>query len=690
MKKTFLLFLIILNCNNLLAIQPKWATNYLGNYQKSVITNGHDIFALSDYELFFSTDKGNFWSAIYTPSSPDSWICLGISGERLFLGSYSSGIYFTSNFGLSWEHRTNGFGVLCYGYVDNTILAGTRGVGVYKSTDNGMNWFESNTGLTNLTVNTISSNGTEVFAGTSGGIFYSSDQGSTWAPRNNGISPTTVLSLLNKDGNIYAGTISSGIYFSTNSGLSWQTKNNGISILRVESFAANSSGVFAGIRSGIYFSSNNGDLWTQVNNGLGSSIIEPKLISVDEVIFGGFIQSLSGLYSTSNNGAIWSRVVSGLNNAVNFSLLTANNEIYTAGNSRRIYKSTNNGANWLASNPVSSNGYITAILKTDAYTLAAIYSEPGTIYKTTDNGESWTHSSIDLPDYTTVNNLYAYGTSIFACTSDSGLYISEDNANTWKSQKSDFETANCMVSNDNHLFLGTNMGIFISSDNGVIWSKTNSDSLNVNITGIVVNGNKMYSSSDGCGLFISNDGGLNWFAQNSNTKTLRYRAMTVTGKYIFIYIYALGFYYSTDDGLSYTQFNNGFPREPLYAVNHIVSLNNYIFLNSENGIYRYSISDLTSLSGNSEVIPKNYYLSQNYPNPFNPETKIEYEVPGKTFVKLIVYDILGKEIKTLVNEYKNPGKYEITFDGSELSSGIYFYSIYYEDQFETKRMVLIK
>ena len=95
-------------------------------------------------------------------------------------------------------------------------------------------------------------------------------------------------------------------------------------------------------------------------------------------------------------------------------------------------------------------------------------------------------------------------------------------------------------------------------------------------------------------------------------------------------------------------------------------------------------------AGKDDNMPGNYSLGQNYPNPFNPVTKIKFEIPKSGFTTLKIFDILGKEIKTLVNESLQPGTYEATFDGSQLTSGIYFYKITAGDFLETKRMMLIK
>jgi len=91
-----------------------------------------------------------------------------------------------------------------------------------------------------------------------------------------------------------------------------------------------------------------------------------------------------------------------------------------------------------------------------------------------------------------------------------------------------------------------------------------------------------------------------------------------------------------------------------------------------------------------EVTPKQYELSQNYPNPFNPSTNIEYSIPEASFVQLKVYDILGNEVATLVNEEQNAGVYRADFSGTDLTSGTYFYRLNTNSFSESKKMLLLK
>jgi hypothetical protein len=85
-----------------------------------------------------------------------------------------------------------------------------------------------------------------------------------------------------------------------------------------------------------------------------------------------------------------------------------------------------------------------------------------------------------------------------------------------------------------------------------------------------------------------------------------------------------------------------------------------------------------------------YKLFQNYPNPFNPSTTIKFEIPKDGLVTLKIYNILGKEIETLINEERSSGRYEVDFDASKLASGIYFYQLKTNDYIDTKKMILLK
>uniref|UniRef100_A0A7V2ZIV1 T9SS type A sorting domain-containing protein n=1 Tax=Ignavibacterium album TaxID=591197 RepID=A0A7V2ZIV1_9BACT len=111
------------------------------------------------------------------------------------------------------------------------------------------------------------------------------------------------------------------------------------------------------------------------------------------------------------------------------------------------------------------------------------------------------------------------------------------------------------------------------------------------------------------------------------------------------------------------------------------------FLGNTSGFARINI--ITDVE-NEEQIPKEFSLSQNYPNPFNPTTKISWQSPVGSRQTLKIYDVIGNEVATLVDEYRDAGRYEVEFDASGLSSGVYFYKLTLGSFTETKKMLILK
>ena len=120
--------------------------------------------------------------------------------------------------------------------------------------------------------------------------------------------------------------------------------------------------------------------------------------------------------------------------------------------------------------------------------------------------------------------------------------------------------------------------------------------------------------------------------------------------------------------------------------------NNMMDMNpSETGLFLKKLINLQTGVEDKSGLNRNYFvLSQNYPNPFNPATVISFEIPSRNFVELKIYDLLGREITSLVNEEKDAGKYSIRFNGNDLASGIYFYKLTAGNYSQTKKLILMK
>jgi hypothetical protein len=117
----------------------------------------------------------------------------------------------------------------------------------------------------------------------------------------------------------------------------------------------------------------------------------------------------------------------------------------------------------------------------------------------------------------------------------------------------------------------------------------------------------------------------------------------------------------------------------------VVAFDTHTFVNDTSVITTSQV-----VSVNEDVKPTEFALFQNYPNPFNPTTTIKYQLPEASFVSLKVYDMLGNEIETLVNNHQQAGNYELKFDASRLTSGVYFYKLITDKFTDIKQMMLVK
>ncbi len=206
------------------------------------------------------------------------------------------------------------------------------------------------------------------------------------------------------------------------------------------------------------------------------------------------------------------------------------------------------------------------------------------------------------------------------------------------------------------------------------------------------------------GVYLTTNGGTSWVQRSTGFPTVLgtlvrgclIRPGSNTEFYAGVIAPTGGIYRTTNAGLSWTSFNGG----PVTATSIIRSIafrtsgDSTLYIanagtaTSDQGVFEYSwipvgIHD----PGN---IPLEYSLQQNYPNPFNPTTIISFQLAANGFTSLKVLDVLGREVAILVNEKLNAGTHVVNFDGSKLSSGVYYYKLSTGSFTETRKMVLIK
>lgn len=190
------------------------------------------------------------------------------------------------------------------------------------------------------------------------------------------------------------------------------------------------------------------------------------------------------------------------------------------------------------------------------------------------------------------------------------------------------------------------------------------------------------------GVFRSTNNGTNWIQPSTNFGYNWVYALAVSGADLFAGA-AGGVHLSTDNGATWTVVDSGLTQTGITSL--IVDSSNIFAGMGVTGVWRRALSEIiTAVQPLSSDPPSEFALKQNYPNPFNPSTVIAYSLPVSAMVSLKVYDVLGREMKTLVAERQNAGEHSAAFNGNNLLSGVYFYMLQAGTYHEMKKMLLLK
>jgi hypothetical protein len=359
-----------------------------------------------------------------------------------------------------------------------------------------------------------------------------------------------------------------------------------------------------------------------------------------------------------------------------------------------VYLSNNYGASWTYSGLAPNNTNCLAVSGTNVF---AGTVEAG-IFLSTNNGGTWTAVNNGIP-VQQINALIVKGTSIFAGTNGSGAYVSTNNGTNWTLLNSGLPIPAKIMAfgiNGATIFAGlkNSNGVYVSTNNGASWTQTSL--INESVTSFAIYGTKIFAGCSGGKVYLSTNNGGSWALVINGLPAGDVGGLALIGSNLFAGINYpntyWGVYYSSNSGATWIPKNDGFP--PSWGtgppVQCFLITSNYIFAGTGAQVWRRNLSEFIGINQISELVPAKYSLSQNYPNPFNPTTKIKFDVVRLGDVKIVVYDVMGREVQSLVNESLQPGTYETSFDGSTLNSGVYFYKLVADGFTETKRMLLIK
>jgi photosystem II stability/assembly factor-like uncharacterized protein len=405
--------------------------------------------------------------------------------------------------------------------------------------------------------------------------------------------------------------------------------------------------------------------WIIQNSGVSSNINAVWGFSSDTAICAG---SNGVVLKTINGGANWFAYNSPAN--FNFDYLKffgRDSGILACKGVDSIYITTNGGVNWILRDVNST--YYSSERKIDFPEFTTGYYFSNYIYRTTNNGLSWSAYSTSLSNlrgmsFPTSQTGWVCGTYHFPYPPGVGTNYAEVHMTTngganWTIQSSIQELSYSVY---RVFFRDVNTGY-----------KNDANSPSISRT---VNGGSSYSQLTEFGGYLSyyfmtySSANTGWFIGARTMKT-------------------------TNGGANWTQMTTPHSATTYSGIHFANDLTGWM-VGAGGIIIKTTTGGLTGIQHVSSIVPERFSLSQNYPNPFNPATNIKYQIANNKFIRLVVYDILGKEVAVLVNGKQSPGEYEVQFPNVQsanvqLPSGVYFYSLFADgERVDTKKMVLIK
>lgn len=687
MKKLFVilavLFLVIISFET----KAQW-TQCNGPWQGVVncfTTSGNSTFAGTTGDgIYTSTDNGIKWVPLNQVGLSNNGInCFMWSGTNLFVGT-DGGVFLSTNGGSSWFALNSGLYntvVTSLAQMDSTIFAGTSS-GVFVSNDNGATWYNSSYGMTNYDVRCLLSNGYNIYAGTGGGVFKSTDNGNNWTSSNFGLISQDVYSLLLNGSIIFAGTSSlsnaESVYKSTDQGNSWNP--SGLQNKSVRSLFLLPSALYAGTGDGVYRSTDYGNNWSS-ELGVSNAQIKAGYSSGSNIVLG----TPDGIFVSTNGGTQWK--TTGYKTTYVWSIDGTSSQLWTTVAQHDVYYSTDNGDSWLKRiNGLDPAYRYINITCTGLGVYAAYINNNLTntgVFSTTDNGLNWnwvtgfSNQSINIikaaSDSLILIGLYYrngqfsfYGFNPFTYNATVGLY----NESVW-----------CFAVKDDVVLAGTNNGIYRSTDGTTTW---------VNVGGnagcFAVSGENIFAGE--YGVTISTDNGITWTSLGLADKYIT--SIVAFDNNIVVGIQNEGIMISTDLGATWQLKNDGFEATPT-NVGDLYVKDGMIFATVDGlSLWKRTLTNISDIEDYLVDVPSNFSLFQNYPNPFNPSTTIRFNISESGLTTIRIYDLLGSEVATLVNEMKEPGTFEINFTSAELPSDVYFYSMEINSFREMKKMIILK
>jgi photosystem II stability/assembly factor-like uncharacterized protein len=616
------------------------------------------IMTSEDYTIYQTIDGGLTWDSLFTLKS-------------ILPATYYNDLYFvndsigyvcgaqrtlkTTNSGNSWNTIEDFHSLNSIFFIDEEKgWTGGSGNTILRTTDGGLNWSLSDVnGLENV-VREIQ------FLDSQYGYIASSDH---FFPAEDPFG---------------------AIYFTANGGASWENKYYFEEPLTNLHFINKDTGWVADYLGQIFYTSNGGNYWVKRSTATSNFSFGSKKRSWG-------IRNGNLIVRTTNGWTGFSALTASVANVILWSVSAYDSmNVFACGQEGIIIGSKDGGNHWLKLYDSNNNVYLNGIFCKTQNEIWAV-GQGGIVIQSKDGGNNWNEFYLDYSWLTDITFLGDYGFIIGNDSEGALIYVSADGGKTWirEHQFPQITYLDKIKFADSELgWISTDEGILRTTDAGHSWEVIPGSP--IFCRDFAIDGNYAWTVYLHRVFFTTNAGStwieVNVFEQTNSIKDI-YSITFVNKNNGWLCVSDGRIYKTTDSGFTWS-LDDQICGMSLFSI-RFVSVNNGWAVGTGGTIIHFG-SPSVDVDDPDNFTTNKFSLSQNYPNPFNPSTKIKFVIPNSLFVNLIVYDVLGREVATLVSEEKLPGEYEVEFEGNNLSSGVYCYQMRAGDFTDTKKFVLLK
>jgi len=665
-------------------------TNYLvAQWTKTGGPEGGNISAIIEDDLFiyaatpgriFQMEKnGASWIHLRGPSATS----LAQIGTTLVAGTSGGGVFRSTDHGMTWDRWVSGLDqaetVFSFAVNGNDLFAGTNR-GVYLSTDHGANWTPANIGQDSLLVLSIFVKDSNIFAGTMGGGMYrSSDYGTNWAPVSSDMIPDSawVWSIALMDNTMFAGTWGGvdGVYRSTDNGTTWVVVNNGLQEggeRDVNALAVLGQTLYAGTQMGIFVTEDGGNNWTSTDLGIGT-IVNCFHISGTDIFAGAF----DGVHLSIDSGDNWTIINSGLIGTQINVLLRTDTTLFAGTQYNDLFRSDDNGANWVKMNLWAPNLSSLVASGTDLF----VGTSWG-VSRSTDGGYNWSPANAGMEEVwisSLAVILNAGDEYLFAGAETRGVFLSIDKGASWTPVNSGLAdtSISCLAVIGNNLYAGTESGMFLSQNYGTSWTPINTGMGNRPVQCLATSSGNLFAGT-GSGVFLSTNNGTSWMPVNTGLTDLNVLCLAATDTTVFAGTWFDGVFLSENNGETWAPVNPRLRAPPVLSFDFSAT---DIFAGTRgSGVWRCPIDSLSIDSKAPELTVASADQLSLFPNPTNNQITIQTMAPGDYFME--IFSMSGQSIYS-----RNFLGISTRIDLSSFQKGIYIITISSEDFVTTEKII---